>query len=115
MSDEFGLTNVGSDGVVSVPVETKAERIVPEVKLEAPVIEKRKRGRPRKVVEEVVPEREWYCSTCRETIADHNAMKIGVGTNRWAVFCPQCQRSFGFLDQAMLDKVAKLIRDNPTK
>lgn len=65
-------------------------------------------------VEDVVAEREWYCSTCRENIADRNVMKIGAGTDRWAVFCPQCQRSFGFLDQAVLDKVADLIKNNPT-
>jgi hypothetical protein len=65
-------------------------------------------------VEEVPEEREWYCSTCRENISDKNVMKIGAGDNRWAVFCPQCQRSFGFQDQAVIDKVAELIKNNPT-
>ncbi len=64
--------------------------------------------------QEVPEEREWYCSTCRENISDKNVMKIGAGDNRWAVFCPQCQRSFGFQDQAVIDKVAEFIKNNPT-
>jgi hypothetical protein len=81
---------------------------------------KKKIGRPKKVpgaapVEEKQEKpKYWYCSTCRENIDDKNVMKIGAGTNRWAVFCCQCQRSFGFQDQDLHDKVAKLIRDNPT-
>lgn len=142
MSEEYGLTNAG-DGVVPVPVELKdhskdpkltddqtetlkrrAEHedattkdvigpmaISPELLSQA----KKKRGRPaKKAAEEVKPEKIWYCSTCRETISDHNVMKIGAGTNRWAVFCPQCQRSFGFQDQEVLDKVADLVKNNPT-
>lgn len=65
-------------------------------------------------VEEIEAEKEWYCSTCRENIADKEVMKIGAGDNRWAVFCPQCQRSFGFQDQAALDQVAAMIKNNPT-
>lgn len=120
MSEEFGLTNSG-DGVVPVPVELKDHSkdpvLVPVAKEEVvvPPIEKKKRGRPtKKVAEEVKPEKIWYCSTCRETISNSNIMRIGAGENRCAVFCPQCQRSFGFEDQAMLDKVAGFIRDNPT-
>jgi hypothetical protein len=66
-------------------------------------------------VEEVPEEREWYCSTCRENIADKNVMRIGAGDNRSAIFCPQCQRSFGFQDKAVADKIAELIKNNPTK
>ena len=112
MSDEkeFGLTNEGTDGVVQVPVETKE----PTLNTPAPV-EKKKRGRPaKKTVEEEKPEKIWYCSTCRETISDSNVMRIGAGENRCAVFCPQCQRSFGFEDKVMHDKVAEFIKNNPT-
>lgn len=135
MSDEkeFGLTNEGTDGVTQVPVEKKDITILAEEakKLQDKIaanqerfatesvipVGKKKRGRPAKqaaAVEEVKPEKIWYCSTCRETIADSNAMKIGAGENRYAVFCPQCQRSFGFEDKVMLDIVADLIKNNPT-
>jgi len=116
---EFGIVNNG-DQAELVPVilkdHSKDPVIVPEVKVEAPVIEKKKRGRPKKVVtEEVKPLKEWYCSTCRENISDKNVMRIGAGDNgRCAVFCPQCTRSFGFEDQELHDRVAKLVRDNPT-
>jgi hypothetical protein len=81
------------------------------------VTPKRKRGRPAKQNEpigEVKPEKIWYCSTCQETISDHNVMRIGAGDNRSAVFCPQCARSFGFEDVELHNKVEQLIRDNPT-
>lgn len=82
---------------------------------QAIVVPAKKRGRPaKKVAAEVKPEKIWYCSTCRETISDKNVMKIGAGPNRWAVFCPQCQRSFGFQDEAVVKIVEKLIKDNPT-
>jgi len=137
MSEEFGLTNSG-DKVVQVPVEKKEPNLVPIVKKDVtqtaeefvknipPVIEKKKRGRPKKVatvvkatapvvVEPAKPEpRTWHCSSCQEDFNDKNVMKIGAGTNRWAVFCPQCQRSFGFQDQEVLNKVAALIKNNPT-
>jgi len=125
MSEENFIVNDG-DGAKLVPVESKEPTLAP----------KKKRGRPAKntltpvevrtstaepsavtesvPVEDVVAEREWYCSTCRENIADKNVMRIGAGTDRWAVFCPQCQRSFGFVDQVVLDKVAELIKNNPT-
>jgi len=126
MSEENFIVNDG-DGAKLVPVESKEPTLNP-----AP---KKKRGRPAKnitpvevrtstaepsavtesvPVEDVVAEREWYCSTCRENISDKNVMKIGAGDNRFAVFCPQCQRSFGFQDQEVLDKVAFLIKNNPT-
>lgn len=137
MSDEkeFGLTSVGSEGVVKVPVDAPRERTELEKEVDAEIIAKgkdavndfdessaitvtpkKKRGRPAKKVatEEVAPPKEWYCSTCRENINDKNVMKIGAGLNRWAVFCPQCQRSFGFQDQSMHDKVADFIKNNPT-
>jgi len=141
---DFGLTNSGDkvvpvpvelkdhskDPVLTPP---KPERTELEREVDAEIIAKgkdaikdfdesqaivvpaKKRGRPaKKVVAEVKPEKIWYCSTCRETISDKNVMKIGAGTNRWAVFCPQCQRSFGFLDQEVQNKVAALIKNNPT-
>ncbi len=132
MSEEFGLTNAG-DNIVPVPVEVK-EPTIPAAELTKipQPIEKKKRGRPAKrsltppqgvaevaPVEEVVEKLEeqekiWYCSSCRETISDQNVMKIGAGTNRYAVFCPMCQRAFGFEDQDLQDKVAALIKNNPT-
>ena len=85
----------------------------------APVEVKTSTAEPSAVTEsvpvpEIPEEREWYCSTCRENISDKNVMKIGAGENRWAVFCPQCQRSFGFQDQLVLDTVADMIKNNPT-
>jgi hypothetical protein len=136
---EFGFTNSGTDGIVPIQVEKKEPTILAEEahkeqeqvlqKQESSVsvipVEKKKRGRPAKkavqavaVVEEPVseeaPARTWYCSTCKETIEDKFVMKLAAGPERWAVFCPTCQRSFGFLDQAVLDKVADLIKNNPT-
>lgn len=135
MSDEKFVVNDG-DGAKLVPVESKEPTLAPVA--ETPK-KKRKYNRkakttvapvevrtsvaepsavtesvPVEVVEDVVAEKEWYCSTCRENISDRNVMKIGAGENRWAVFCPQCQRSFGFQDQAVIDKVAELIKNNPT-
>lgn len=129
MSEENFIVNDG-DGAKLVPVESKEPTLAPTPE------GKKKRGRPAKKtlvpvevrtstaepsavtesvpVEDVVAEKEWYCSTCRENISDKNVMKIGAGSDRWAVFCPQCQRSFGFIDQAVLDKVADLIKNNPT-
>src|ERR1039458_9716940 len=133
MSNEQFIVNEG-DGAKLVPVQAKEPTLMSDedfkkmaeheaettkdvagpLAISPELVAKKKRGRPAKKVDapavevkKANPERIWYCSTCRETIADHNVMKIGAGTNRWAVFCPQCQRSFGFLDQAMLDKVAK--------
>jgi hypothetical protein len=131
MSEENAIVNDG-DGAKLVPVEAKECTLTPapEAKKKRPYNRKPKTGltpvevrtstaEPSAVtesvpVEDVVAEREWYCSTCRENISDKNVMKIGAGTDRWAVFCPQCQRSFGFIDQAVLDKVAELIKNNPT-
>ena len=104
-------------------LETKRERTALEKEADAEIIAetccapKRKRGRPKKAATkvEIKPLKEWYCSTCRENINDLNVMRIGAGDNgRSAVFCPQCQRSFGFEDQEFHDRVAKLVRDNPT-
>lgn len=128
---EFGLTNSG-DNVVQVPVELKDHSKDPVIA----AVPKKKRGRPAKnaltpieikpsvtvpsAVTESLPEvkekpaKEWYCSSCQETISDKEVMKIGAGTNRWAVFCPMCQRAFGFEDQDLQDKVADLIKNNPT-
>lgn len=113
---DFGLTNEGTDGVVQVPVELKDHSkdpvIVPEVKVEATVVEKKKRGRPKKAAK-ADPIREFRCSTCREVYTDLTVMKMGAGEGRWAIFCPVDQKALGFLSD-LDEKVAKLIRDNPT-
>ncbi len=109
MSDEQFIVNDG-DAAKLVPVEVKEPTLAVEQK---PLVEKKKRGRPTKktsVKEDLLPE--WYCSTCRENISDKNVMRIGAGTNRFAIFCPQCQRSFGFQDQEFTDKVDALIKNN---
>ena len=130
MSEENFIVNEGG-GAKLVPVEAKEPTIAPAAETPkkkrpynrkpklAPVEVRTSIAEPSAVtesipVEEVPEEREWYCSTCRENISDKNVMKIGAGDNRWAVFCPQCQRSFGFQDQEVLDKVAELIKNNPT-
>lgn len=129
MSDNF-IVNDG-DGAKLVPVEAKEPTIVKEAKeamekltavpaeLITPVTSKKRKYTKKVKVDAPVEEvkekpQTWYCSTCREDIDDKNAMKIGAGPNRWAVFCPQCQRSFGFQDQAMHDKVADFVKNNPT-
>ena len=73
---------------------------------------KKKAGRPKKKIEE--PAVKWRCGTCQEHFDDKQVMKIGAGDNRFAVFCPNCQKSLGFQDQAVLDTVADLIKNNPT-
>lgn len=72
---------------------------------------KKKIGRPKK---EVKVERKWRCATCQEIFEDKDVMKIGAGENRYAVFCPQCQKSLGFQDPVILETVANLIKNNPT-
>lgn len=136
MDKEFGLTNEGTDGVVKVPAELKDHSKDPtlvsesvktgleEAKagnlLDSPedfskFVEKKKRGRPKKVVEEVKPLRQFRCSTCREVISEQAIMKIGAGNDgRYAAFCPFCQRSLGFVDDVMQQKVQDLIKNNPT-
>ncbi|MGH7974754.1 MAG: hypothetical protein ACREBR_04465 [bacterium] len=141
MSEEFGLTNSG-DGIVPVPVEkkeptlVKRERTALEKEVDAELIAKgpnnpdflagdaltvypkKKRGRPAKqhvgVESTVEVKPQWRCSTCQEHIDDKNVMKIGAGDNRWAVFCPYCQKSLGFQDDVLHKTIAKLIKDNPT-
>jgi hypothetical protein len=66
------------------------------------------------VVVQPEAEREWYCATCRETISDRQVMRMGAGDNRFAVFCPTCQKSFGFEDKIMHETVAGWIKNNPT-
>lgn len=110
------LKDHSKDPVITDLVKEMEKQTGVPTELVTPVVEKKKRGRPKKVVtEEVKHLKEWYCSTCRENINDLNVMRIGAGDNgRSAVFCPQCQRSFGFEDQELHDRVAKLVRDNPT-
>jgi hypothetical protein len=110
---DFGLTNVGETEVVKVPVELKdhsKDPVVEEPKPEIPVVPKRKRGRPKKAV----AVKEYYCATCRERYLDSTVMKIGAGSGRHAIFCPNCQKSLGFSDVAADEKMAKLLK-NPNK
>jgi hypothetical protein len=131
MSDEkeFGLTNVGTDGVEQVPVESKESTLVPESVnkgleeakagklLDSPedftkYVEKKKRGRPKKEVKPVL--REFRCPTCREVYTELTVMKLGAGDGRWAIFCPQDQASLGFMHPDVDEKIAKLHK-NPSK
>ena len=129
MSEEFGLTNSG-DNVVPVPVEVK-EPTIPAAELTkiAPPVEKKKRGRPAKrslkpiegavevaPVEEVEEklDKEWYCSTCRERYTDSSVMKMGAGTNRYAVFCPSCTKFLNYVDEVVQNTVKDWVDNNPT-
>lgn len=68
-----------------------------------------------KLLKEVTPVREWYCSTCREVVNEKTIMKIGTGdSGRYAAFCGMCQRSLGFIQPDLDEKVANLIKNNPT-
>ena len=124
MSDEFGIVNEG-DQAKLVPVVLKDHSKDPVItdlvkemekqtgvpaELVASVVEKKKRGRPKKAA--VV--REYYCSTCQEKYDDLTVMKMGAGEGRYAIFCPQDQRSLGFSDFAADEKMAKLLK-NPNK
>lgn len=112
MSEEFGLTNDGINGVKQVPVELKDHSKDPVL---VPVVEKKKRGRPpKKVAEEVKPIQEWYCSTCREHYSDSSVMKMGAGTNRYAVFCPTDQKFLNYVDEVVQKTVKDWIDNNPT-
>lgn len=123
---EFGLTNSGND-VVKVPVESKEPTLVPESVqkgleeakagklLDSPedfskFVEKKKRGRPKKVL----PIREFYCATCREAYLEQALMKMPAGDNRYALFCNVCQKSLGFFQPDVDAKIAKLHK-NPSK
>lgn len=74
---------------------------------------KKKRGRPAKVP--VVAPRQFRCSTCQESFTEDTVMKIGAGDNgRSAIFCPNCQKSLGFLDLVFEQQIADLVKNNPT-
>lgn len=143
MNDEKFLVNDGNS-VKEVPVESKEatltstpaetgkpsrERTALEEEVDAEIIAKdkaaledfdetqaivvpakRKRGRPTKQVV-----REFNCATCRERISELNAMKIGAGDNRYAIFCPYCQKSMGFIDVAAEQKLDALHRHPNSK
>jgi hypothetical protein len=124
---EFGVVNEG-DAAKLIPVELKdhsKDPVITELvkemekqtgvptELVAPVIEKKKRGRPKKIVEQ--PMRQFRCSTCREVFSEKSIMKIGTNDGRYAAFCPMCQRSLGFVDEIMQQKVQDLIKNNPTE
>lgn len=132
MTEDNFIVNDG-DGAKLVPVEAKEPTLAPvatpnkkkrpynrKAKTLAPVEVRTSSAEPSAVTESVpqqeveATEKEWYCSTCRLNISDKEVMRIGAGTDRCAVFCPMCQKSFGFQDQAVLDKVAELIKNNPT-
>lgn len=113
---EFGLVNDGINGVKKIPVELKDHSKDPVIKepekaIVTPIVEKKKRGRPSKT--NVV--REFYCSTCRDKHTDLTVMKMGAGSNRYAAFCPNCQKFLNYVDDVMQDTVKKWIKNNPTK
>ena len=81
-----------------------------ETMILAPVVDKKKRGRPKKAA----AVREFYCSTCRETHSELVVMKMPAGDNRWAIFCPNCQKNLTFLQPDLDKKVSDLIKNNPT-
>jgi hypothetical protein len=130
MSDEKeqGYTNIGTDGIQPIPVETKRERTELEKEVDQEIIAKgekavedfdetqtitipakKKRGRPKKVVI-----REFYCATCREKYLETTVMKMPAGDNRAAIFCPSCSKSLGFFQPDVDEKIAKLHK-NPSK
>jgi hypothetical protein len=115
---EFGIVNNG-DAAQLIPVELKDHSkdpvIVSEVKVEAPVVEKRKRGRPKKVTVDVKPVREFYCSTCRERFLENSIVKMQAGDNRYAAFCPGCTKFLSYVDEVMQNTVKGWIENNPTK
>lgn len=126
MSDNF-IVNEG-DGAKLLPVEAKEPTIVKEIQeaiekttgapaeLVTPIVAKKKLGRPKKVVtvhEEVVV-RQFRCSTCQESFDDTAIMRLAAGENRYAAFCPNCQKSMGFVDEAFQQKISDLITNNPT-
>jgi hypothetical protein len=41
-------------------------------------------------------------------------MKMPAGENRWAIFCPNCQKNLTFLQPDLDKKVSDLIKNNPT-
>jgi hypothetical protein len=123
MSEEFIVGD--GDQAKLVPVELKDHSKDPVItdlvkemekltgvppEMLAPVVEKKKRGRPKKVA----AVREYYCSTCREKYDDLTVMKMGCGESRFAIFCPNCQKALGFNDAAANEKMAKLLK-NPNK
>lgn len=115
MSDEKFVTENEAAPKLE-PVETKDHTNEP-VLTETPKTIGRPKGSKNKVKKEPkveLPVRKWRCATCQEVFDDKNVMKIGAGTNRYAVFCPMCQKSLGFEDPVVLDTVAALIKNNPT-
>lgn len=80
---------------------------------QAIVVTPKKKRRAAKKEAELVPV-SFPCKSCGEMITDRNVMKIGAGTDRYAVFCPFCQRSLGFIDEVFQQKVLDLATNNPT-
>jgi len=113
MSEEqFGIVGDG-DQAKLVPVVLKdhsKDPVISELGKEVPVVEKKKRGRPKKAA----AIREYYCSTCRDRYTDLTVMQMGCGEGRYAIFCPNCQKALGFNDFAADEKMAKLLK-NPNK
>src|SRR5271157_5892035 len=82
------LKDHSKDPVITDLVKEMEKQTGVSAELVTPVIEKKKRGRPKKATQPE-PMREWYCGTCREVIIEKNAMVIGCGDNRKAIFCGQ--------------------------
>jgi hypothetical protein len=104
------LKDHSKDPVIADLVKEMEKQTGVPAELLSPVVEKKKRGRPKKTA----AIREYYCSTCREKYDDLTVMKMGAGEGRFAIFCPQDQRSLGFSDFAADEKMAKLLK-NPNK
>jgi len=104
------LKDHSKDPMITELVKEMEKQTGVPAELVAPVVEKKKRGRPKKAA----AVREYYCSTCREKYDDLTVMKMGAGEGRFAIFCPQDQRSLGFSDFAADEKMAKLLK-NPNK
>ena len=111
MSEDNAIVNDG-DAAKLVPVELKDHSKDPVIVEPEKVIEKKKRGRPKKAAEI----RNFYCSTCREVHTELAVMKMPAGDGgRAAIFCPNCQKMLTFLQPDLDKKVEKLIKNNPTK
>ena len=106
------LKDHSKDPMITELVKEMEKQTGVPAELVAPVVEKKKRGRPKKAA----AIREFYCSTCREVHTELAVMKMPAGDGgRAAIFCPNCQKMLTFLQPDLDSKVEKLIKNNPTK
>lgn len=124
MNEEKFSVNDG-DEVKQISVESKEatlEATPAEMgKPEAPVVLKKKRGRPARsttVTSAKVEDKkmqDFYCSTCRERFTDLTVTKMAAGTDRYAAFCPNCTKFLTYVDEVMQLTIKSWIDNNPTK